>query len=450
RRNCFPSGDIGGNNDNGNGSGGDNGHVHNNEAEALSDAIEEFSMVSKEVVRIKDILLDKDSELSVRNCFMRISGETEQEGTRENHPISSMLRMVKEKLHDVIGLDLSHPPSILFFFTEPVYHEWGFWRRFGYQYMAGFTARWKCYFIWSISEASIIISGLGFSGWTDENTQTKAKWDLAKNVDILGVLRVQFRFLLCGTYKSALGSVTVNVYERIVKHGKKAGFFQLLATQTVSAVWHGLYPGYIICFVQSALMIDGSKELCERSYVLISISMCLITQHTKLLRKIVYGILIPFYYFLNKDDTVIDTFFLAYITGWWRKQIGSGINHVCGWKGHWRSSRQLIETKTSGIHCKALGVLFKFRQTSITAEDGESSVFLMKLELSYERCLKGLKPVFLAVYIKRGIDISRRSGEPRRDIGNMMKSGECCSTGELRFERVGGCKIKLGKCKTRF
>ncbi|CAN6812081.1 unnamed protein product [Brassica oleracea] len=91
-----------------------------------------------------------------------------------------------------------------------------------------------------------------------------------------------------------------------------------------------------------------------------------------------------------------------------------------------------------------------FRQTSITAEDGESSVFLMKLELSYERCLKGLKPVFLAVYIKRGIDISRRSGEPRRDIGNMMKSGECCSTGELKFERVGGCKIKLGKCKTRF
>ncbi|CAN6820688.1 unnamed protein product, partial [Brassica oleracea] len=38
--------------------------------------------------------------------------QTEQEGTRENHPISSMLRMVKEKLHDVIGLDLSHPPSI--------------------------------------------------------------------------------------------------------------------------------------------------------------------------------------------------------------------------------------------------------------------------------------------------------------------------------------------------
>lgn len=50
--------------------------------------------------------------------------------------------------------------------------------------MAGFTARWKYYFIWSISEASIIISGLGFSGWTETR---KPRWDRAKNVDIIGV-----------------------------------------------------------------------------------------------------------------------------------------------------------------------------------------------------------------------------------------------------------------------
>lgn len=71
-------------------------------------------------------------------------------------------------------------------FTEPVYQEYGFWKRLFYQYMSGFTARWKYYFIWSISEASIIISGLGFSGWTDSK-QPKARWDRAKNVDILGV-----------------------------------------------------------------------------------------------------------------------------------------------------------------------------------------------------------------------------------------------------------------------
>jgi len=56
----------------------------------------------------------------------------------------------------------------------------------GYQYMSGFTARWKYYFIWSISEAAIIVSGLGLSGWT-ETSPPRPQWDRAKNVDVLGV-----------------------------------------------------------------------------------------------------------------------------------------------------------------------------------------------------------------------------------------------------------------------
>lgn len=52
--------------------------------------------------------------------------------------------------------------------------------------MAGFASRWKYYFVWSISEASTIISGFGFTGWTDSDPP-KPKWDRAKNIDILGV-----------------------------------------------------------------------------------------------------------------------------------------------------------------------------------------------------------------------------------------------------------------------
>ncbi|GFP84818.1 putative deoxyribonuclease tatdn1 [Phtheirospermum japonicum] len=36
-------------------------------------------------------------------------------------------------------------------------------------------------------------------------------------------------------------SFNLDVYERLIQKGKKPGFFQLLATQTVSAVWHGIY-----------------------------------------------------------------------------------------------------------------------------------------------------------------------------------------------------------------
>ncbi|GAU46999.1 hypothetical protein TSUD_186410, partial [Trifolium subterraneum] len=144
-------------------------------------------------------------------------------------------------------------------FTDPSYHEWGFLKKLGYQYMSGFTARWKYYFIWSISEASIIISGLGFSGWTD-SSPPKARWDRAKNVDILGVELAKSAVVIPAVWNIQV-STWLHVYDRLIQSGKKPGFLQLLATQTVSAVWHGLYPGYIIFFVQSALMIAGSRVI---------------------------------------------------------------------------------------------------------------------------------------------------------------------------------------------
>ncbi|XP_019156020.1 PREDICTED: lysophospholipid acyltransferase 1-like [Ipomoea nil] len=146
-------------------------------------------------------------------------------------------------------------------FNDSLYQEWGFWKRLGYQYMSGFSARWKYYFIWSISEASIIISGLGFSGWT-ESSPPKPLWDRAKNVDILGVELAKSSVQLPLVWNIQVSTwLRHYVYERLISKGKKPGFFQLLATQTVSAVWHGLYPGYMIFFVQSALMIAGSRAI---------------------------------------------------------------------------------------------------------------------------------------------------------------------------------------------
>ncbi|KAK1321893.1 hypothetical protein QJS10_CPA03g02052 [Acorus calamus] len=145
-------------------------------------------------------------------------------------------------------------------FNEPIYQEWGFWHRLWYQYMSGFTARWKYYFIWSISESSIIISGLGFSGWS--GSPPKAQWDRAKNVDILGVELATSSVQLPAVWNIQVSTwLRYYVYERLITKGKKPGFLQLLATQTVSAVWHGLYPGYMIFFVQSALMIAGSRVI---------------------------------------------------------------------------------------------------------------------------------------------------------------------------------------------
>ncbi|KAJ6347505.1 hypothetical protein OIU76_004055 [Salix suchowensis] len=98
-------------------------------------------------------------------------------------------------------------------------------------------------------------------GWT-ETSPPRPQWDRARNVDILGV-----EFAKSAVQLPLVWNIQVStwlrhyVYDRLVQKGKKPGFFQLLATQTTSAVWHGLYPGYIIFFVQSALMIAGSRVL---------------------------------------------------------------------------------------------------------------------------------------------------------------------------------------------
>ncbi len=49
-----------------------------------------------------------------------------------------------------------------------------------------------------------------------------------------------------------------DVYERLTKGGKGA-FKHLMATQVVSGVWHGLFPGYAMFFFNSAFMFETGK-----------------------------------------------------------------------------------------------------------------------------------------------------------------------------------------------
>lgn len=162
-----------------------------------------------------------------------------------------------------LSLEPRYPLSRI---TEPIYKTWGFIDRLTYQFMCSFTTRWKYYFIWSVSEAAMILSGLGFSGWTN-SFPLNARWGRAKNVDILGVefaknaveiplawnihvstwlrhckssfyVYIECKFLFIYLDVDVRMYVCLDVYDRLVKKGKKPGFFQLLVTQTISAIWH--------------------------------------------------------------------------------------------------------------------------------------------------------------------------------------------------------------------
>ncbi len=55
--------------------------------------------------------------------------------------------------------------------------------------------------------------------------------------------------------------VCTDVYERLTPKGKPPTFFTLIVTQLVSGIWHGLFPGYVLFFISSALMFQSSKVL---------------------------------------------------------------------------------------------------------------------------------------------------------------------------------------------
>jgi lysophospholipid acyltransferase len=59
------------------------------------------------------------------------------------------------------------------------------------------------------------------------------------------------------------------VFLRVVRSrkGGNAGITPLLITFTVSAIWHGFYPGYFMFFIMSAI-VDYVYKIAGRSYLL--------------------------------------------------------------------------------------------------------------------------------------------------------------------------------------
>lgn len=53
----------------------------------------------------------------------------------------------------------------------------------------------------------------------------------------------------------------VDVYERLSKPGGKPSFFNMMVTQLVSGVWHGVFAGYWLFFATSAFMFQASRLL---------------------------------------------------------------------------------------------------------------------------------------------------------------------------------------------
>ena len=124
-------------------------------------------------------------------------------------------------------------------------------------YVYGQGNRAKYYFVWMMADFAATVSGLGFSGY---DAMGKARWDTAANIYPIGVEKsVTLNAIpLSWNVKTGLW-LRHYVYDRVTPKGKKPGLLQILITQIVSGVWHGLHAGYWLFFVSSAFAVNAGR-----------------------------------------------------------------------------------------------------------------------------------------------------------------------------------------------
>ncbi|CAK7269107.1 Lysophospholipid acyltransferase [Sporothrix epigloea] len=159
----------------------------------------------------------------------------------------------------VVFLKLSawYPPSVILHDTAGGTSS--FLRRVWLLYAVGFMSRTKYYGVWSLTEGSCILAGLGFNG-VDPATG-RISWNRVANIDAWGVESAQNTRAYLENWNMKTNTWLRNyVYLRVTPRGKKPGFRASMATFVTSAFWHGFYPGYYLAFVLASLIQTVAKN----------------------------------------------------------------------------------------------------------------------------------------------------------------------------------------------
>ncbi|XP_068999297.1 lysophospholipid acyltransferase 1 [Embiotoca jacksoni] len=130
-----------------------------------------------------------------------------------------------------------------------------FLTRLMYAFFSIQAARPKFYFAWTLADAVNNAAGYGFLGM-DENG--KPSWDLICNISIIGIeTATSFKtFIDNWNIRTGIWLKTV-CYDRAPKH-------RLALTFILSALWHGVYPGYYFTFL-TAIPITMAARAIRKS-----------------------------------------------------------------------------------------------------------------------------------------------------------------------------------------
>ena len=133
-----------------------------------------------------------------------------------------------------------------------------FWHRFVWYNVAMTGQRWMYFSMFSLQEAGLIGSGIGWNGVKDGAND----WN---KLPCIIIKEVEFSNSPIGAMKGWNHSIHLwlnrYVQDRLVKVGQKVSLRETIIVFLVSAFWHGFYPFYYVMFFYSGIFVELAKEV---------------------------------------------------------------------------------------------------------------------------------------------------------------------------------------------
>lgn len=129
--------------------------------------------------------------------------------------------------------------------------------KFWFMIMATTIIRFKYYHAWLLADAICNNSGLGFNGYDKDG---QSKWDLISNINVISFeLGTNFRDSINNWNMGTNRWLRSVVFERVPRK------YGTIFTFSLSALWHGFYPGYYITFSTGALFVMAARSVSKKN-----------------------------------------------------------------------------------------------------------------------------------------------------------------------------------------
>ncbi|XP_037129658.1 lysophospholipid acyltransferase 1 isoform X1 [Syngnathus acus] len=128
--------------------------------------------------------------------------------------------------------------------------------RLTYAFFSIQAARPKFYFAWTLGDVINNAAGFGFSGMDEHG---KATWNLLSNLNIMRVETATSFKTFIDNWNIQTGNwLKMVCYNRAPRH-------RLVLTYILSALWHGIYPGYYFTFI-TAIPLTLAARAVRKSF----------------------------------------------------------------------------------------------------------------------------------------------------------------------------------------